>query len=169
MFTLSVPHSRTVNRFFKEWALDSATLEESSRETWVMTSESLKKVQEFAQRVIDAFENNPEARKAFLESVDGIKQDVFKSPDMFRAFVERAYEKHAEAIDQLEWMARTQKIKDFSVFIRDVMLQFADMNNMEAFARTIRTQTEALEKKYKVIQEKTSDATSILRTEITQS
>lgn len=67
-----------------------------------MNPESLRKVQEFAQRVIDAFEKNPEAQKNFLESVDGIKQDVFKSPEMFRAFINRAYERHADALTKIE-------------------------------------------------------------------
>lgn len=133
-----------------------------------MTPESLRKVQEFAQRVIDAFENNPEARKAFLESVDGIKQDVFKSPEMFRAFVNRAYEKHADALTKLEGNARAQKIKDFSVFIRDVMLQFADMNNMNEFSLTIRTKAQALEEKFGIVRSKTTEATGELKREITQ-
>jgi hypothetical protein len=87
---------------------------------------------------------------------------------MFRAFVNRAYEKHADALTKLEGNARAQKIKDFSVFIRDVMLQFADMNNMDRFSLTIRTQAQALEEKFGIVRSKTTEAAGALKREVTQ-
>jgi hypothetical protein len=63
-----------------------------------MSPEAKKLSETFAQMVVDAFETNPESKNAFLSSLDGIKQDVFKNPEMFRAFLNRAYEKQEIAL-----------------------------------------------------------------------
>jgi hypothetical protein len=166
MYTFSLSYPYKPRRFFKEWAPETAIIHDSVKESGNMSPESIKKVEEFAQRVVSSFEKDKAARDAFLNSIDGIKQDVFKSPEMFRAFINRAYEKYASELAKLAGHDRTEKIEDFSVFIYDVMLQFADINNMKRFALAMGAQKKALEQKYGLTTQRTADATSTLRGEL---
>ena len=101
MYTFTHAHRQKINFLCEKSSPESGISHNSIAEKNEMTPESLKKVQEFAQRVIDAFEQNPEQRSDFLNTLDGMKQQVFRDPIMFRAFLNRAYEKHDLAMTSL--------------------------------------------------------------------
>ncbi|MBP9779702.1 hypothetical protein KBD33_03725 [Candidatus Gracilibacteria bacterium] len=119
---------------------------DSVKENETIGNDTQKLIADFAKRVIDTFEKNPEQKNQFLNELNGVKEKVFKDARLFRLFLNKAYENHSTALENLTGLEKSEKIKDFSKFITDVMLQFTEMNNIPRLSMAIQAQQKALER-----------------------
>lgn len=62
----------------------------------------LGKIKDFAERTLAVFETQPENVKNFLANLNDMKETVFSNPEIFRVFLNKAYDKHAEDIASLQ-------------------------------------------------------------------
>ncbi len=149
MYTISSRYNHHLSVFFLENGIESWITFDSQEAEKTLKPEVLGKIQDFAEKVLAVFERQPENVKSFLANLNDIKESVFSNPELFRIFLNKAYEKHSEDVASLQWSQRSKKISDFSDFVSDIMLQIADKQQVPRLSLAIRAQKLALESKTK--------------------
>ena len=145
MYTLPSRYSNRLSVFFQENGIESWKTFDSQETENSLKPEVLWKIKDFAERTLAVFETQPENVRNFLANLNDMKETVFSNPEIFRLFLNKAYDKHAEDIASLQWSERTKKIMDFSDFVTDILLRVADTQQIPRLSLAIRTQRLALQ------------------------
>lgn len=145
MFTLLSNTHRNKNTLYlaswvNEWGIYSSS--EFQKE---IPSDTLKKIQEYADKALAVFEKQPDKMQGFLSNLNDLRDSIFHDPTLAREFINHAYTLHTSEVSRLDGWERTQKIKSFSDFITDIISRIADINQIPRLSLAIRSQKIALE------------------------
>ncbi len=123
-----------------------------------ISPEVQKKIDLIAKKVEQIFQENPEVQEAFKSLLHETIKPILEDPVKFHLLVDRLYEKYENDISVLSGRERTERIKNFSPFITEVMEEYAALSHMPDLSEELKRGKAYLESHTNDIQEQSANS-----------